>query len=392
MENASSYILWLPSWYPNKLQPYNGDFVQRHAQAAALFFDIEVIHVIKDEAGRVTKNIHAEVTQSGRLRETIIYYYHPKRAIKILNKISSQKKYQKIYKNAIAILFAERSKPLLTNVHVALNAGLIAQWIERKYGINYVVSEHSTIYLEEAVPNIKSSPVFKALAKRIFSQSKQVMVVSDCLGKALQKNFDVREPVVIPNVVNENVFHYVEKPPSEKAVFIHISTLEYQKNPEQILQAFSMVKEKGLFFELHIVGPEKPDLIKLAQSLNIHSLVQFHAEMPQTRLAELIKSSDALVLFSRFETFGCVVIEAQACGVPVILSYIPVFYENATEENALFAENENASSLAEKITGFIQNRTRFNRKKISEGALQRYSYKTVGQQFKKWYDHLLQKQ
>ena len=37
------YILWLPSWYPNKSEPYSGDFIQRHAKAAALYDPVTVI-------------------------------------------------------------------------------------------------------------------------------------------------------------------------------------------------------------------------------------------------------------------------------------------------------------------------------------------------------------
>ena len=43
------YVLWLPSWYPNKLAPFDGDFIQRHAKAAALYNDILVIYAVPDE-------------------------------------------------------------------------------------------------------------------------------------------------------------------------------------------------------------------------------------------------------------------------------------------------------------------------------------------------------
>ncbi|HQV61525.1 MAG TPA: hypothetical protein PLG08_12150, partial [Chitinophagaceae bacterium] len=48
-------ILWLCSWYPAKTDPYNGDFIQRHARAAALYNDIYIIHVAGDETGNTKK-------------------------------------------------------------------------------------------------------------------------------------------------------------------------------------------------------------------------------------------------------------------------------------------------------------------------------------------------
>ena len=41
-------VLWLTSWYPNKVNETNGDFVQRHAQAASFYCKVDVIHVEKD--------------------------------------------------------------------------------------------------------------------------------------------------------------------------------------------------------------------------------------------------------------------------------------------------------------------------------------------------------
>ena len=42
-------ILWLASWYPNRNDPFDGDFIQRHARAAAIDHDIHVIHVSEAE-------------------------------------------------------------------------------------------------------------------------------------------------------------------------------------------------------------------------------------------------------------------------------------------------------------------------------------------------------
>jgi hypothetical protein len=35
-------ILWLVSWYPNKLKPFDGDFIQRHAKAVSLFQTLQL--------------------------------------------------------------------------------------------------------------------------------------------------------------------------------------------------------------------------------------------------------------------------------------------------------------------------------------------------------------
>jgi len=66
-------------------------------------------------------------------------------------------------------------------------------------------------------------------------------------------------------------------------------------------------------------------------------------------------------------------------------------HENAKEGfNAVFAENENPSDLAEKIKWFIENRTKFNAAEIANDAALRYNYSKVGKEFTNWYKQTIQ--
>ncbi len=47
--NQRHHILFLSSWYPSRVLPNNGDFVQRHAEAVATKHQVTLIHVISDE-------------------------------------------------------------------------------------------------------------------------------------------------------------------------------------------------------------------------------------------------------------------------------------------------------------------------------------------------------
>jgi glycosyltransferase involved in cell wall biosynthesis len=270
MEETQPYILWLPSWYPSKLQPYNGDFIQRHARAAALYMNIEVIYVVKDEKGIITKKVKKEVTISGKLKETIIYYYHPESKFTLLSKLLSYLKYVRLYKRTIREQFKIKEKPQLINVVIALKAGIIGRWIKRTFGVEYVLSEHWTIYLKEAVPNFYASPLYnRIVCKKIFRDAKDVSVVSKYLGDRLQEIFDVPNLRVIPNVVDINVFNYSNAVNKNGNRFIHISTLDYQKNPEDIIKAFGIIKEKGFECVLNIIGPHVPYLKELARSCGV---------------------------------------------------------------------------------------------------------------------------
>ena len=111
--------------------------------------------------------------------------------------------------------------------------------------------------------------------------------------------------------------------------------------------------------------------------------------MPQQVLSKQVQQSDALILYSRFETFGCVLIEANACGIPVIVSNLDVFHEIIEEGiNGLFVEGENPVALAEKIKYFIAQKNNFNKNAIASYAAEKYNFKKAGQQFMELYARL----
>lgn len=128
----------------------------------------------------------------------------------------------------------------------------------------------------------------------------------------------------------------------------------------------------------------------LINELGLTEQVRFHPEMRQEDLATLLKNASALVLFSRYETFGCVLIEANACGTPVLVSDIPVFRENITEGfNGLYAETDNAKSLTSTILKFIETRDQFDSKKISEQTLKKFNYTRIAGLYINWYSNFI---
>jgi glycosyltransferase involved in cell wall biosynthesis len=215
-----------------------------------------------------------------------------------------------------------------------------------------------------------------------------VTVVSRVLGEAISKKFSINY-VIIPNVVNTSIFFPTVRTSHQKIKFIHISSLGYQKNLEQIIEATAMVKEKNFDFSLTIFGPSDHTLDHLIKSFDLSSYVDLKGEVPQVMLADTIRKSDALILYSRYETFGCVVIEANACGIPAILSDLPVFREYSIEnETAIFAQPGHPSQLARAMINFIENKNSFDPERITAHVESNFSYTRVGHQFNDLYQKI----
>jgi len=130
-------VLWLASSYPSKLHPYHGDFVQRHAMATALFCQIEVIHIVKDDEGMITNDVKEITVSNKQLTEKIIYYKPVKTTIRIVDRFLSSLKYKKILRSAVKNYMLQNGRLPFVHVHIAMKAGLTALWLKRKYKIPY---------------------------------------------------------------------------------------------------------------------------------------------------------------------------------------------------------------------------------------------------------------
>jgi glycosyltransferase involved in cell wall biosynthesis len=100
--------------------------------------------------------------------------------------------------------------------------------------------------------------------------------------------------------------------------FVFVGTLRCLKGVDILLDVFEELGREGLTAELELIGgTAELDLADRAEKMPNVSLRPF---MPQVRLFSEVAQHDCLILPSRFDSFGMVVAEAMAVGVPAIVS------------------------------------------------------------------------
>lgn len=371
-------ILWLVSWYPNRFDLFNADFIQHQAEAVSKFVDVHVLYVHADETGAFKKT-EATVFQKENLTEQIIYY--PSDSKNILGKIKSINRYYKISKLAIQQYIKKNGLPDYMHVHVPIRAGTIALWMKKKYGINYALTEHYGIYNRVVIdPWEERSFVYRNSVKKIIKNAEPFICVSNQLGEDVNRLALKKDFVSIPNVVDVNHFHFAPKKiQPEKFRFIHVSNMIPLKNVEGIIDAAKILSAKRNDFELKIIGGISESALKHAeQSGLLNKNIFFSGEIPYTQVANEMNEADAFILFSRSESSSCVVQESLCCGLPIISTRVGIALETINESNGLFVEIDNSNSLAEKMNELINNYSKYNREKISEASCNKFSYETVG--------------
>lgn len=388
MDNKN-IILALPSWYPSELDAFNGDFIQRHVQAIALHCRQYVIYVVKDEKGLITKDIKTVVNERENYTEKIIYYHSRKTGIGLVDRYLSHQTYKRILKRSIARFMAQQGKPALVHVHVAMKAGIGALWAKHKYGIPYIITENWTGYYPQSVPNMHGQNIFlrRALAS-VIREAERIVPVSNDLAKRMEENFGEIKYSVIPNVVNREIFFYSKKE-IPRFRFIHPSYLSYQKNPEGMLEACKILKQRGYAFELVFIGSTDQRLSEKARLMGLlDEQVFFKPLMPYTEVARQMQDSSALLMFSRFENLPCVILEALCCGLPVISSRVGGIAEVINESNGILVESENAGQLADAMQQLVDNPALYNGQAISSDAIARFNYDTIGGQYLSLYKEI----
>ena len=382
-------VLWLASWYPNQISPFEGDFIQRHARAVTAYSKITVVYVSQSGETLNIDNTQFAEQEKDNVVEKVVFFKFKKTGVKWFDKIKYNIIFYKTYKKLITEYIKINGRPDIVHVHVPMKAGIIALWMKRRWQIPYIVSEHSSLYNRFSPGNFhQRSFIYRHNVKKVFNNAEAVTNVSAVVGDKLKVLFDLSEVKVIHNTVNTFLFNYQKHTP-HKFRFIHVSTLTHQKNVEGILTAVKSLSKLRQDFELVIVGPIGPELIKMIATLNITPLVTYTGEISYPEVASQMQKASAFVLFSRHENFPCVIVEALCCGLPCIATNVGGVREAVNNDNGILIQSESEGELIQAMGKMMTEYHSFDRSKIAREAQKKFSYSTIGKQFYELYTEIL---
>ncbi len=384
------YVLALPGWYPTWLDPMPGDFNHRHVKAAALYKPQLVLYIGKDTSGTL-KTITTQYLQVSESHAEIIVLY-PAEKWNSWDVIQSNATYIKLLYKYAHLIKEQCGLPQLLHCYIVLRGGLGGWLLARLWHLPYVLTENWTIYYP-ADPGYlrKRNIVFRSLVKKILKRATRFLPVTSNLNQQVNHLVGHVPFTIIPNVVDTALFHLQETTKGEEVFkFVHVSTMEYQKNPEGLLRAFKAFHYQFPQAKLIMVGPFPASVKVYAQSLHLtNGQVEFTGSVPYQRVAEIIKHANALVLFSRYENLPCVILEALCCGLPVISTDVGGISEVINETNGMLVPTEQEQLLSDALIHVFAQYHLYDKKKIAETSVERFSYDAVGQQMNAVYNELV---
>jgi glycosyltransferase involved in cell wall biosynthesis len=226
--------------------------------------------------------------------------------------------------------------------------------------------------------------LYSKFVKKFINYNDILTAPSKSTANEMKALFNVNA-FVIPNGINLEKFRCNSKKFQDNSFkILFVGRLDYRKGPDILLKAFEKINNNE--FELWIVGngPYKKLVIKYMEK---YKNIKLFDNVEDEELINFYNNCDTCVFPTRGgEAFGIVLLEAFACGKPVICSNIDGYNEVANENCALFFKNMDYEDLAKKILLLYNDKNL--REKLSENAFQRaknFDWNRIVLEFEKIY-------
>ena len=176
---------------------------------------------------------------------------------------------------------------------------------------------------------------------------------------------------------------------------IAVGRYVYQKGFDLLLKAWAQVEKDFPDWELSIFGEgDRTPYFKLIEKLGIHS-DKCHLEGRSSDIENEYCQSSLFVFSSRFEGFGMVLVEAMACGLPVVSFDCPCGPKDIVKdgEDGLLIEAGNVSALAKGLRSLMSSPEKRNSmSKTAQKNAQRFKIEYIAQQWQQLFEQVNNKQ
>lgn len=207
--------------------------------------------------------------------------------------------------------------PDLIHAHCTKWAGRAAMLLSARYGVPYVITEHLPAMIYESELGQAPSVAWQTpLLVEAMRRAHCVVFVSEEQRDELVPYFgDHYRSEVISNVIDTDYFHVFPRKPSSDFRFCALGNFIPRKGYDLLSQAFHALRRQGYLVCLTVAGRDT-DSRSCRQMMQ--GDVSCLGELCRDQVRQLLASSDALILPSRSESQGLVVLEALSTGIPVV--------------------------------------------------------------------------
>ncbi|MBX7158455.1 MAG: glycosyltransferase family 4 protein [Verrucomicrobiae bacterium] len=280
-----------------------------------------------------------------------------KKRKKILRNWGERGDKQRIYEAGHIGQILKQNRISHIHAHFAGTAARTAYWIKKLYGIPFSFTAHANDFFCHSDYPVTLDDLFKTATF--------IVTVSDFSVSELQKRFPQARKKIHRVYNGIDLQHFpVTQPQNNPPLFLSIGRLIEKKGFEPLIEACAFLKEKGLTFRCEVIGEGPLEQI-LQQQIKKHHLqneVQLLGPQSQNFIIDKLQKSYLFVLPCVTEKDGgkdnlpTVIVEAMACGLPIISTHLAGVPEMVThEKNGLLVEEKNVPQLVAALETLLKN-------------------------------------
>ena len=268
----------------------------------------------------------------------------------------------------------------LVHAHFVYPEGAAASRLARRYGVPFVITEHApwtSAWFRK--PRVRGQALAAA------AEAAQILAVSSSVRDTIVSYTGQPDRVrVVP--IGVDVERFAPNGSTRNAdQILFVGWPNYNKGVDLLLQAMKVLVESGEPGRLLVVGEsqyrntrlQEEQLKAYARSLDLGDRVAFVGRKPHHEVAALMAQSAVVVLPSRAESFGAVLVEALACGTPVVATRCGGPEDIVIDEVGALVAPEDPAALAAAIRDVLHRPDRYDRGRLREYAVRRFGWSHV---------------
>lgn len=202
--------------------------------------------------------------------------------------------------------------------------------------------------LKKMLINLTTHSTGKLLTQKLIDKSNIITTVSNAVREELIKYYNVNNPLVVANGVDELKFYPNNYKEKKKDYILYVGRLDYRKGIYDLIKGFSKLNED---FKLLIAGkgPLEKNIRKFILKNSINN-IKLLGQVSGKKLIKLYQSASIFVFPSHYEGLPTVLLEAMACGLPIITTNIPSHQDLIKDYwNGLLVEKGSPEEIVKKI-------------------------------------------
>jgi L-malate glycosyltransferase len=373
-------ILILTHSYPDANNRWRGVFVQEQVKALSTSHEIIVVHLKVDYTHFAPFSKYKFIKRKNQ--QITEYELTTGRSFPVINQLKYLSDTYAFIKKEIL----RYHKIDIIHSHLSYPAGFLGTIIYKKKNIPNIITEHSSIR------KYFRSLILKNCVEYALKNSPGVVCVSNALRNEILKVVD-RKISVIYNVIDIEKFRLADPDTGNTINIGFLGSLANQnKGLDLLLKAVSFIKNKNIILHIGGKGILLDSYIKMSEELGITKICRFYGEILPGKVADFYSELNIFVLPSRYETFGIVLVEAMASGLPVIATKCGGPEEIITPSTGLLISTENVGELSEAITFMSGNLQLYDRAVIRNYVNNTFGYKVFLNKIGSVYENLLDNQ